>query len=73
MARGLSLKTLSDLRRFTAKVLNDLYRDDMPEGKARALFHGASVLKDLIKDSDLESRISQLEEKMKATNDEKKF
>ncbi|MGD9826043.1 hypothetical protein [Desulfobacter sp.] len=73
MARGLSLKSLSDLRRFVGKVLNELYRDEMPEGRARALFHGASVLKDVIRDGDLEQRISQLEKTMKENGNEKKF
>ena len=74
MARGLSLKTLSDLRRFVAKVMNQLYADNLEESRARALFQGASVLKDIIKDSDLESRISELELKMKEQeNDGKKY
>lgn len=68
MARGLSLKSLSDLRRFLGKVLNQLYTDQMEEGKARAIFHGAAVLKGVIESSDLEARLQALEERMK-TND----
>ena len=72
MARGLSLKTLSDLRRFVGKIANELYRDEIDTDRARALAYLSNVLKDIIKDSDLEVRLRSLEEKMKET-DETKF
>lgn len=65
--RGQNLKTLSDLRRFMAKITNQLYRGDgeMAESKARCLAYMASILRDVIKESDLENRITELELKIK--------
>ena len=55
------LKTLSDIRRFSARVANMLFKDEISEGKARALAYLASVMKDVIKESDMEERIAALE------------
>ena len=72
MARGVTLKTLADVRRFIARITNELYQDAIPESRARALIYAGSVLKSIIESSDLESRIAELEQKMKET-DETKF
>ncbi|WP_321419347.1 hypothetical protein [uncultured Desulfobacter sp.] len=61
MARGLSLKTLADLRRFVGRVANELYRDEIDTDKARALAYLSNVLKGIIESGDLEQRISRLE------------
>jgi hypothetical protein len=45
-----------------ARVLNDLDGNKIDEGKARTLGYLCSVLRDIIKDSDLESRILKLEQ-----------
>ncbi|SLM31137.1 conserved hypothetical protein [Desulfamplus magnetovallimortis] len=42
------LKTLSDVRRFLARVLNDFDNDLIEEGKARGIAYMCSILKDLI-------------------------
>ena len=54
-------KNLGDVRRFMARVLNDLDADIITEVKARTLGYLCSVLRDVIKDSDLEARVSRLE------------
>jgi len=56
------LKSLLDIRRFMARVLNDLDADKISESKARTLGYLCSVLRDIIKDSDLESRVLKLEQ-----------
>lgn len=58
------LKSLSDIRRFMARVLNDLDSDKINETKARTLGYLCSVLRDVVKDSDLEARILKLEKEM---------
>lgn len=58
------LKSLLDIRRFMARVLNDLDSDKTSETKARTLGYLCSVLRDVIKDSDLESRVLKLEKEM---------
>lgn len=72
MAKGVTLKTLADVRRFLARISNELYRDEIPESRARALIYAGSVLKSIIESGDLENRIAELEEKMRKT-DETKF
>lgn len=62
------LKTLSDIRRFLARVLNDLDADRIPESKAKALGYICSIMKDIIRDSDLEQRIEKLEQGVKNDN-----
>lgn len=56
------LKSLLDIRRFMARVLNDLDADKIVESKARTLGYLCSILRDIIKDSDLESRVLKLEQ-----------
>lgn len=65
MARGVSLKKLSDVRRFMARIINQLHKDEIEESKARTLGYLCSIMRDVIKDSDLEARITELEQKLK--------
>ncbi len=58
---AIRFKTLADIRRFMGRICNDLDADKIEEGKARTLGYLCSVLRDIIKDSDLEARISKLE------------
>lgn len=58
------LKSLLDIRRFMARVLNDLDANKTIESKARTLGYLCSVLRDVIKDSTLESRVEKLEKEM---------
>lgn len=62
------MKSLGDIRRFMARVLNDLDSDKITEVKARTLGYLCSVLKDVIKDSDLEARVSRLEREIENGN-----
>ncbi len=73
MAKGVTLKTLADVRRFLARITNELYQDQIPESRARALIYAGSVLKSIIESGDLEQRISQLEKTMKENQNETKF
>ena len=59
---AIRFKRLADIRRFMARVLNDLDADKIVEGKARVLGYLCSVLMGIIKDGDLEARILKLEE-----------
>lgn len=73
MARGLTLKKMSDVRRLAARVINLVFKGQMPESQGRALLYGASILKDIIRESDLEVRISELEKQMKERENEQKY
>jgi hypothetical protein len=64
----LRLKTLLDVRRFLARVLNDLDANRIQESKAKALGYLCSIMKDIIRDSDLEQRIEKLEQGVKNDN-----
>lgn len=69
--RGVSLSKLSDIRRFMASVVNRLDRDEIQESKARTFGYLSSILRDVIKDSELENRITQLEQNLEANKNEK--
>lgn len=58
---AIRFKTLCDIRRFLARTVNDLDTGAIPEGKARTLGYLCGVMKDVIKDSDFETRIAKLE------------
>ena len=58
------LKNLLDVRRFLARVLNDLDANRIQESKAKALGYLCSIMKDIIRDSDLEQRIAKLEKEI---------
>ncbi|MBF0232763.1 MAG: hypothetical protein HQK65_15770 [Desulfamplus sp.] len=66
--RAVRLKTLPDVRRFMANITNKLNSGEIEESKARCFGYLCSVLKDLIKDSDMEIRLSALEKKISAAN-----
>jgi hypothetical protein len=61
---AIRFKTLVEIRRFLARTLNALDADKIPEGKARAIGYLCSVMRDIIKDSDLEARVLKLEREM---------
>ncbi len=62
--RGIRLKSLSDIRRFVAKVTNQLHKDEITTEKARALAYLCGILCNIVKDTDLENRIKALEGKI---------
>lgn len=55
------LKTLADVRRFLARVANDLDADIIEKDKARCLGYLCSTLQAVIRDSTLEERVAALE------------
>ncbi len=66
--RKIRFNKISDIRRFLARVANDLDSDQITEGKARSLGYLANILRDLIRDGDLETRIQKLEETLEHGN-----
>ncbi len=54
-------KTLEDIRRYLANVLDRLEDKALDETGAKARVYCANVLAGIIKDSDLESRVLELE------------
>ncbi len=55
------LKTLADVRRFLARVANDLDADVIDATKARTLGYLGATLQAVIRDSSLEERVTNLE------------
>ncbi|MHB8092767.1 MAG: hypothetical protein ACYDH8_14395 [Syntrophales bacterium] len=55
------MKTLGDVRRWLARIANDMDANIIEEGKARTMTYIGSVLQSVIKDSELEARIEKLE------------
>lgn len=66
--KQIRLKSLVEVRRFLARVLNDLDAEKIDESKARTLGYLCSIMKDIIRDSDLEQRIAKLEKEVKNDN-----
>ena len=62
--RNMRLKTLSNLRLFAARIVNETYAGTLTIDKARALTYTLSIMKELIIQSDLENRIKKLENKI---------
>ncbi len=56
------LKTLSDLRRFLASQISALDRNEIDENRLRCLAYGLGVLSSIIKDGELEERLTKLEQ-----------
>jgi hypothetical protein len=54
---------MADLRRFMAKIINDLHADRITETRGRTLAYMASVLKAIVETGDLETRLEALEQK----------
>lgn len=71
--RGVRLKTLADVRRFMAKIINQLHNDEIEESKGRTLAYMSSILKDVLKESDFEERIAQLEKQAEEQNNGSKY
>lgn len=58
------LKTLPDLRRFLAHVVNELDAGRITEGRARTFGYLAANMATIIERSDLELRLTAIEEKL---------
>ena len=59
--RGPKLKTLADVSSFLARIIRELYRDNLDLGKAGKLAYMCNVLKGTLEAGDLEQRIETLE------------
>jgi len=71
--RGARLKSLTDCRRFLARIVNELNKNSIEPDRARAFGYLLSILTNIIKDSDFETRISELERKLEEQNEEGNF
>ncbi len=58
------LKTMDDVRRFLADVVNQLNRDEMDAAKASKLGYLCQILARVIEGNDLEARVAELEKAM---------
>ncbi len=56
------LKSLEDCRRYLAGLINRVENQDMDQQMASKLAYISNILISCIKDSDLEARLSKLEE-----------
>ena len=57
------LKTLSDVRRYLAALINDVRNEEIEPSIAGRLGYLLNILRAVISDSDLEARVKALEEK----------
>ena len=57
------LKSLGDLRRYLASVINRVDDGQLDPGRAGRLIYGCNVLRAVIERGDLEARLAALEEK----------
>jgi len=59
------LKSMSDVRRYLACLINDLKNGEIDPAIAGKLGYLLNILRGVVSDSDLEARISALEEENK--------
>lgn len=62
--KGFRLRTTMDISRFLAKVINQLYRNEMEADRAGKLGYLGNILIKSMEQSDLEKRIAALEERI---------
>lgn len=62
------LKTLGDVRRYLAGLLNRYEAGEIDEVHLKACAYVSNILTSTIKDSDLEERIEKLEQEVKGNN-----
>jgi len=62
--RNIRLKTIGDVSRFLAKIINQVNRDEIDVAKASKLGYLSNILLGAIKESGLEERVTQLEKKI---------
>lgn len=61
--RSVSLKTIKDVKRLYAKIINQYKREEIPSQRFRDFVYGLSKFSEILKASDLEERIEALENK----------
>lgn len=62
------LKTLGDIRRYLAGLLNRFEAGEIDEKHLKACAYVSNILTGTIKDSDLEERIEKLEQELNGNN-----
>jgi len=62
------LKTLGDVRRYLAGLLNRYEAGEIDETHLKACAYVSNILTSTIKDSDLEERIEKLEQELNGNN-----
>ena len=67
-----TLRTLGDVRRYLAGLLNRYEAGEIDEVHLKAAAYVSNILTSTIKDSDIEARIESLEEQLK-TNENEQF
>jgi len=65
MAGRKRLKTLCDIRRYLAGLINRVEAGELDPNVMSKLTYTSNVLAGIVRDSDLEQRIKQLEEQVK--------
>ena len=60
------LKTLTDIRRFLADAMNRFESEEIDENRVKTIAYCCNVLSGIVKDSDLETRVNELERSMGA-------
>lgn len=59
------MRTADDVRRYVADVLLRLDADELPTEKGRAILYGCGILRQTVEATDLEQRLTALEERLK--------
>lgn len=68
MKKKKRLKSLNDIRQFLSAIINELYQERIDENRAKSFGYLCNILSGIVKDSDIESRLEALEEKLNGSN-----
>ena len=60
------LTNLKQVRIFLSRVMNEVYKDQLPADRARVLIYAAATISSVIKDGDIETRLAELEKQFDA-------
>jgi len=63
------LKSLADIRKFLAHILNEYENGQADETKVKTVAYACNILSSIIRDSELENRIEALERTLKLQKD----
>lgn len=58
------LKTLGDVRRYLADALNRFEREEIDESRVKTIAYAVNVLAGIVKDADLEQRVTEIESRL---------
>lgn len=71
--KNIKLKTISDVSRFLADLINEVRHDEISEGTAAKLGSLANILVSTIKDGELEERLARVEEQLQEKGERLEF